>query len=56
LLDLPKEADDNAIYAVLENKRLDGGPVERLSRLSDTTALVTFHDKTGMLIRPLLAY
>jgi len=47
VLDLPEEAGDDDIYAVFESKRIDGGPVESISRLADTSILVTFEDKAG---------
>jgi len=49
VLDLPEEAGDDDIYAVFESKRIDGGPVESISRLTDTSVLVTFEDKAGKL-------
>ena len=47
MLGLPEEAGDDDIYAVFESKRIDGGPVENISRLTDTSILVTFEDKAG---------
>jgi len=52
--DLPEETVDDDIYAVFENKRFDGGPVERIIRLNETSALVTFEDTTGE--QPLVYY
>ena len=45
---LPEEADDDDIYAVFESKRIGGGTIERIYRRDVASALITFHDNSGM--------
>jgi len=48
--DLSAEAEDADISGVFENERIDGGPVEHIYHLTDTSALVLFEDKPGTVV------
>jgi len=45
---LPDEVDDDDIYAVFESERIGGGTIEQIYRLDVGSALITFHDNSGM--------
>ena len=46
---LPAAAEDDDIMGIFENRRKNGGPIEKLRRIIPSQALITYKDKNGKL-------